>query len=72
MHKSRRIKTNKNEPIREPWGVTPSRFSSSLLFSIEKNETSFETSMKQILKPKDFARLKLVIGGLEKKDEIMI
>ncbi len=40
--------------------------------SVEKNETSFETSMKQVLKPKDFDKLKLVIGELEKKDEITI
>lgn len=38
----------------------------------EKTKTSFETSMKQVLKPKDFRKLKLVIGELTKKDEITI
>ena len=39
---------------------------------MQENETSFETSMKQVLKPKDFDKLKLVIGELEKKDVITI
>ncbi len=40
--------------------------------NMQENETSFETSMKQVLKPKDFDKLKLVIGELEKKDVITI
>ncbi len=39
---------------------------------IEKNETSFETSLKQVLKPKDYDKLKLVIRELEKRDKITI
>lgn len=38
----------------------------------EKNETNFETSLKQVLKPKDFDKLKLIIRELEKKQEITI
>ena len=40
--------------------------------SPEKNETGFETSVKQVLKPKDFDKLKPVIRELEKKDDITI
>lgn len=38
----------------------------------EKNETSFETSLKQVLKPKDFEKLKFVIRELEKKRKLSI
>lgn len=37
-----------------------------------QNETSFETSLKQMLKPKDFAKLFSVIRKLEKEKEITI
>ena len=37
-----------------------------------QNETSFETSLKQVLKPKDFEKLVDVIRVLEVKREISV